>query len=102
VHAGKRWESWVEINPASARQHGIADGDEVWVESVLGRIKTRAFVYAGAMPDVVNIPFELGHKEYGTAAKGRGVNPNEILVHDNDRLGGLAAYSSTRVKVYRA
>jgi anaerobic selenocysteine-containing dehydrogenase len=102
VHAGKRWESWVEINPASARKLGVADGDEVWVESVLGRIKIRAFVYAGAMPDVVNIPFELGHKEYGRAARGRGVNPNEILVHDNDRLGGLAAYSSTRVKVYRA
>jgi anaerobic selenocysteine-containing dehydrogenase len=102
VHAGKRWESWVEINPASARRLGIADGDEVWVESVLGRIKTRAFVYAGAMPDVVNIPYELGHKEYGQHAKGRGVNPNEILVHDNDRLGGLAAFSSTRVKVYRA
>jgi len=102
VHAGKRWDSWVEINPNSAKQLGISDGDEVFVESILGRIKTRALVYAGAMPDVVNIPFELGHKQYGQSAKGRGVNPNHILVHENDRLGGLAAFSSTRVKVYKA
>jgi thiosulfate reductase/polysulfide reductase chain A len=102
VHAGKRWDSWVEINPDAARQLGIGDGDEVFVESILGRIRTRALVYAGARPDVVNIPFELGHKAYGQGAKGRGVNPNDILVHENDRLGGLAAFSSTRVKVYKA
>jgi anaerobic selenocysteine-containing dehydrogenase len=102
LHVGVRWDSWVEINPASAKRLGIGNGDEVWVESELGRIKTRARVFAGAMPDVVNMPFELGHSGYGRRARGRGVNPNEILVHENDRLGGLAGFSSTRVKVYPA
>ena len=102
LHVGVRWDSWVEINPETAKRLGIADGDEVWVESVVGKIKTRAKLYPGAMPHVVNIPFELGHRSYGRWAKGRGVNPNEILVHENDRLGGLAAFFSTRVKVYKA
>jgi len=30
------------------------------------------------------------------------VNPNKIIVNENDRLGGLAAWFSTRVKVYKA
>ncbi len=102
LHVGVKWDSWVEINPDTAKKLGIKDGDEVWVESVVGKIKTRAKLYPGAMPHVVNMPFELGHKAYGRWAKGRGVNPNEILVHENDRLGGLAGFFSTRVKVYRA
>jgi molybdopterin-containing oxidoreductase family iron-sulfur binding subunit len=102
LHVGVRWDSWVEINPETARRLGIHDGDEVWVESVVGKIKTRAKLYPGAMPHVVNMPFELGHRAYGRYAKGRGVNPNEILVHENDRLGGLAGFFSTRVKVYKA
>ncbi len=101
LHVGMRWDSWAEINPETAKKLGIRDGDEVWVESVVGKIKTRAKLYPGAMPHVVNIPFELGHRAYGRWAKGRGVNPNEILVHENDRLGGLAAFFSTRVKVYK-
>ena len=102
LHAGVRWDSWIEINPETAQGLGISEGDEVWVESVVGKIKTRARLYPGAMPKVVNIPFELGHKAYGRLAQGRGVNPNEILAHVNDRLGGLAAFFSTRVKVYKA
>ncbi len=102
LHVGIRWDSWVEIHPEMARRLGIEDGDEVWVESVVGRIKTKAKLYPGCMPQVVNMPYELGHKAYGRWAKGRGVNPNEILVHENDHLGGLAAFFSTRVKVYKA
>lgn len=102
LHVGVRWDSWVEINPDTAKALGIRDGDEVWVESVVSKIKTKAKIYPGAMPQVVNMPFELGHRAYGTLAKGRGVNPNEILVHENDRLGGLAGFFSTRVKIYRA
>ena len=102
LHVGMRWDSWVEINPETAKGLGIRDGDEVWVESVVSKIKTRAKLYPGAMPHVVNMPFEPGHRAYGRWARGVGVNPNEILVNENDRLGGLAAFFSTRVKVYRA
>jgi anaerobic selenocysteine-containing dehydrogenase len=102
LHVGMKWDSWVEINPDTAKKLGIRDRDQVWIESVVGKIKTTAKVYPGAMPHVVNMPFEPGHKAYGRWAKGLGVNPNEILVNENDRLGGLAAFFSTRVKVYKA
>ncbi|MDP2948828.1 MAG: molybdopterin dinucleotide binding domain-containing protein, partial [Chloroflexota bacterium] len=101
-HDGTRWNSWVELNPDTARRLGIEAGDEVWVESVLGRIRTRARLNPGNRPDVVAMPFEQGHTAYGRWAKDREVNPNRILVNEADRLGGLAAFFSTRVKVYKA
>lgn len=102
AHHGTRWDSWVELNPNTAQRLGIEEGDEVWVESVVGRIKTRARINPGNLPDVVAMPYEQGHKSYGRWAKDRGVNPNEILVNEADILGGLAAYFSTRVRVYKA
>ena len=101
-HNGTRWDSWVELNPRTARRLGIEDGDEVWVESVNGRIKTRVRINPGNPPDVAAMPFEQGHTSYGRWAKGRGANPNEILVNETDHLGGLAAFFSTRVKIRKA
>ncbi|MBI4308227.1 MAG: molybdopterin-dependent oxidoreductase [Chloroflexi bacterium] len=97
-----KWDSWVEINPGTAERLGISDGDLVWVESPVGKVKTRAKVYPGAQPDVVSFPFDQGHRAYGRWAKNRGANPNWALVNEIDHLGGLAAFFSTRVKVYRA
>jgi len=101
-HDGTRWDSWVELNPGVARRLGIEQGDEVWVESPIGRIRTRARINPGNPPDVVAMPFEQGHTSYGRWAAGRGVNPNQILANEIDHLGGLAAFFSTRVKVYKA
>ncbi|MCL7454005.1 MAG: molybdopterin-dependent oxidoreductase [Anaerolineae bacterium] len=97
------WDSWVEINPRVANHLGISDGDQVWIESPLGeRLQVRAVLFEGARPDVVNIPFELGHEAYGRWARGRGVNPNRLVVNDTNPLTGSLNPYATRVKVYRA
>jgi anaerobic selenocysteine-containing dehydrogenase len=93
------WGSWLEIHPATARSLGIEDGAEVWLESPRARLRIRARHYPGARPDVVNVPFGGGHRGYGRWATDTGVNPNEILVRDEDRLGGMTAYFGTRVRV---
>jgi len=99
----QRWDSWLEINPKVARHLGIDHGDEVWIESPLGaRLKVRAVLFEGARPDVVNIPFELGHEGYGRWATGRGVNPNRLVINDTNPLTGSLNPFATRVKVYRA
>jgi hypothetical protein len=72
------------------------------VESPLGRIKTKARLYPGTRPEVVNMPFERGHIVGGRWAKGRGVNPNKIMAPRTGNLAGLASFTSTRVKVYKA
>jgi molybdopterin-containing oxidoreductase family iron-sulfur binding subunit len=99
----QKWDTWLEINPQIARRLGIANGDEVWVESPTGeRLKVRAVLYEGARPDVVNMPFELGHEAYGRWAKGRGANPNRLVMNDTNPLTGTLNPYATRVKVYKA
>lgn len=97
-----RWDSWVEINPQAAEQHGIGDGDEVWLESPVGKIKVNARLNSGAMPNVINIPANLGHTAYGRWAKDIGVNPMHIAADEYDRIAGLSASGATRVRVYKA
>ncbi len=102
VMHGQGWANFVEINSRTARTLGINDGDTVWVESPFNRIKARARVFEGIHPQVVSIASGQGHYSYGKWAKGIGVNPNEIIGVDYDRLSGQAAFFNTRVRVYRA
>jgi molybdopterin-containing oxidoreductase family iron-sulfur binding subunit len=53
------------------------------------------------MPDVVNIPFGLGHTSGGRWAKGLGANPYQLLGDDLDPLTGNLIQQSTRVKIYK-
>ncbi len=101
-HLGMTWDSWAEINPETAVELGIADNDLIWIESIYGKVRVKAKTYAGAMPDVVSVPYGLGHKALGRWAKDRGVNPIELLGSNFDELTGLAVKLSTRVKIYKA
>lgn len=100
-HLKEKWDSWVEINPETARTLGIQDRDPVWVESKAGRIKSRARLFAGTHPKCIHIPYGQGHRAYGRWAKGRGINPNDLLIREYDYLGGFLSHFSTRVKVYK-
>ncbi len=101
-HLKERWDSWVEINPETAKEMGIEDGDLVWVESKAGKVKTKARFFPGTHPKCIHIPYGQGHKAYGQWARGRGINPNDLLVREYDYLGGFVSHFSTRVKVYKA
>jgi len=100
-HLYEKWDSWVEINPETAQKMGIKDGDLIWVESKAGKLKGKARLFSGTDPTCIHIPYGQGHKAYGRWAKGRGINPNELLVKEYDHLGGFVTYFSTRVKVYK-
>ncbi len=103
TYLNQSWDSWLEINTRIAHHLGIAQGEEVWVESPTGeRIKLRAILFEGARPDVVNVPFELGHEAYGHWAEGRGANPNRLVVNSTNLLTGTLNPFATRVKVYKA
>jgi thiosulfate reductase / polysulfide reductase chain A len=101
-HLYEKWDSWVEINPETAQEMGIKDGELIWVESPAGKLKSKARLFPGTHPKCIHIPYGQGHKAYGRWAKGRGINPNDLLVREYDHLGGFVSYSSTRVKVYKA
>ncbi len=99
---GETWGSWLEINPEAARELGLNDKDEVWVESPFGKARTKARIVKGLRPDVVNLPYNQGHTAVGRWAKDRGVNGMALLNPVSEPAAGLAAFTNTRVKVYRA
>ena len=99
---GVGWNSLAEIGAEAADSLGIRDGDAVWVESPLGRLKLKARLSQWVRPDIVAIARGQGHYAPGEWQKGIGVNPNDIIGVDFDSLSGQSAIFNTRVKVYRA
>lgn len=80
-------EPWVKINPATAAQYGIADGDWMDIESPHGSIKMVARYFEPIAPDVLMTKRgwwqpceELGLPGYGTLDGGSEVN---VLYDDN-------------------
>jgi molybdopterin-containing oxidoreductase family iron-sulfur binding subunit len=55
------------------------------------------YVYPGVRRDVVAMPIGQGHTEYGRTAKGRGVNPLDLLAAAATDASGALAFCSTRV-----
>ncbi|NQS92065.1 MAG: molybdopterin-dependent oxidoreductase [Chloroflexi bacterium] len=99
---GEQWGSWLEMNPETAHKLHLSDKSEVWIESSFGKLKTKIRFVRGLRPDVVNLPHNQGHKAVGRWAKNRGVNGLEIMNPASEPITGLASYTNTRVKVYRA
>ncbi|MBI4760241.1 MAG: molybdopterin-containing oxidoreductase family protein [Chloroflexota bacterium] len=99
---GETWNSWLEMNPETARELGLKDKDMVWVESPAGKVKTKLRLVKALRPDVVNIPYNFGHTAVGRFAKNRGVNGLELLNPASEPLTGLAAFTNTRVKVSKS
>lgn len=109
------------INPQTAAQRGIKDGDKIRVKSKLGEIVIKAKVTHGIHPGVIAISFHLGHWEYGEYASGKrsithvcetdcdykwwkehGVHPNWIIPNLPDPIGGQMRWMDTVVRVEKA
>jgi anaerobic selenocysteine-containing dehydrogenase len=98
---GQSWDSWVEMNRETGQELALSHGDQVWIESPLGKVQTTLKLVPALRPDVVNLPHNQGHTAVGQWAKDRGVSGLTIMNPANEPLSGLAAFTNTRVKVYR-
>ncbi len=92
------WNSWVEINPATADTLGIKDDDVVKVISSMGEIEVIVYRYPAIRPDTIAIPFGQGHTAYGQYAQGRGVNPGDLIGLIFNGADDLA-YGATKVRI---
>ncbi len=114
------------INPETAAQRGIVDGDLITVLSDVTTITTKARVTPAVAPGVVSISFHCGHWRYGRYAssqptpaelrsdvpdpdgsriwwEGRnGVHPNWVIPLTADPIGGQMPWNDTVVTVEKA
>jgi anaerobic selenocysteine-containing dehydrogenase len=92
------WDTWVEINPATAKELGLQRDDIVKVISPQGQIEAIVYTHIGIRPDVVAIPLGQGHSNYGRYANNRGANVLGILAPVVTE-GGDLAWAATRVRI---
>ena len=95
------WSHWLEINPATAAQLGIGEGDEVEVTSSQGTVRAPAVLSPGIAPDVVAMPVGQGHQLFTRFATARGENPIALLAPMTEAGTGALAWAATRVRVSR-
>jgi anaerobic selenocysteine-containing dehydrogenase len=75
----------IEINPSTAKERGIADGDEVWVEShnaITGetrKVKVIASFRESIRPDTVAMPHHYGEHTVHPSLSGQGPTPNSLF-----------------------
>jgi menaquinone reductase, molybdopterin-binding-like subunit len=92
-------ESFAEINPKTASENGLKEGDRVLVKSPSGEVKARLTLFEGAMPGIVYMPLGFGHTAYDEFLKGKGVNPNGIIRPGPDPLSGYPVWWNTPVRI---
>jgi thiosulfate reductase/polysulfide reductase chain A len=90
------------IHPDTAARFGVGDGDEVWVESMYGRVKARAKLSRRMHPDVVGLQHGFGHSALGKQAKGRGTTDSPLRPTKSDPLSGMALHKEACVRVTTA
>jgi anaerobic selenocysteine-containing dehydrogenase len=94
-----RWQTWVEINPQTARHLRVENNDVVKVSSPHGEIQAVVVVFPGIRQDVVAIPLGQGHSDYGRYATERGSNPLDLLAPVTDEETGVLAWGDSRVRI---
>jgi len=91
--------SWAELNPVTAENLGIKEGDILQVETPAGSVTVPALIFPAIRPGVVGMPIGQGHASYGRYARDRGVNPMHLVPMQIDDRSGDLAWAATRARV---
>lgn len=88
----------VYMNPDTAQEYGLAEGDWIWVETYKGRIRQQLALQPGMHPKVVNVEFGWGDWGFPDA------NMNLLTDFDEpwDYPTGSVAIRGYACKVYKA
>ena len=92
-------DSFVEINPETARKYELKEGDKLTITSEKGSVGARVHLFEGAMPDVVYMPMGFGHTAFDDFVRGKGCNPNSLMGEFTDPLSGQPAWWNTPVRI---
>jgi anaerobic selenocysteine-containing dehydrogenase len=93
------WQTWVEVNPATAKKLDLDNGTIVKIESPYGEIEAPVYVFPAIRPDTIAIPLGQGHSDYGRYARKRGSHPLKLIGTQTDESGTTLAWANVRVKL---
>ena len=96
------WGVPAELDPVTARELGVSNGDMVRVESAHGSLEAPAYVNPAAIPGVVSMALGSGYRHYGRYASGRGPNPMSVVGDLRDRTTGALALGPVAVRIEKA
>ena len=93
-----------EINPHDAKDLGIEQGDWVWIESPVGKVRQTADLCHGVKPGVINCEHSWWFPELECATKGFDLCGIECILdpHAQDYLCGSSQLRGQLVKIYKA
>ncbi len=94
--------SFIEINPATARELGLSEGKAVLLKTPRGKAHVKIHLYDGIMPGIIAMPKGLGHSAYDRYLAGKGVNFNEMVVPLKDPISGLNVAWGVRAALHKA
>ncbi|MBW1740775.1 MAG: molybdopterin-dependent oxidoreductase [Deltaproteobacteria bacterium] len=90
---------FVEINPKTAADFRLSEGQHAILETPKGKAKVLVHLFEGIMPGVIAIPKGLGHTAYDDYLAGKGVNANSLMGVVEDPISGLSATWGIRAKL---
>jgi anaerobic selenocysteine-containing dehydrogenase len=111
------------LNPATAADRGIADGDRIRIKSPIGEIEVTAKVTENAVPGIVALSSHGGRWQYGRYASNRkapfaldndaphedlkwwsydGMHPNRVIANSPEPISGQQRWMDTVVSVTKA
>jgi len=92
----------IEVNPATASQLNLKDGQAANLATPRGTARVRVHLFEGIMPGVVALPTGLGHTAYGKFLAGKGANVNSLIGSIEDTAAGYDAVWGIRAKLDKA
>lgn len=98
----KGTDVFIEINPKTAGEHGLREGQRAMLSTPVGQAKVKVHLFDGIMPGLVALPRGLGHTAYDEYLAGKGINVNELMGPVEDPVSGLDAAWGVRVKLAKA
>ena len=94
----------MEINPETAAELGIEQGDWCWIESPWGKVRQTADLYYGIKPGVVNAEHQWWYPELAQADKGFKLSCINCITDrkTQDKYNGSSNVRTYPVKIYKA
>lgn len=95
----KGQDSFVQVNPETARKIGVSRGDKVKITTPAGSAAVRIDLFEGVMPGLIGMPKGLGHTTDNPYVAGKGVNTNQLIPISIDPNTGQDAAFGINAKI---